>query len=69
MNIRKAAVSGKLKQLVRYTIKRFDEIEIKIRQQQKLKKNVAQGVILADLNGVNAVQHVNFVCKYTVKFF
>jgi len=61
-DFRRAAVSGKLKRLNRYFDKMLDEVEIKVRVQQNLKQNVTQGVLLFDLNKVNAVQHVNFVC-------
>jgi len=62
-DIRKAAVSGKLKTLNRYWDKKMDEIDIRIRMEQKLKRNVSQGVLLGDFSGVNAVQQVNFLGK------
>jgi len=65
-DIRKAAVSGTMKKLNRYFDKKLDEIEIQIRMEQKLKRNVSQGVLLCDLRDVDAVQHVNFVSKLTL---
>jgi len=49
--------------LNRYFDKMCDEVEMQIRMEQKLKRNVTQGVILANLNSINAVQHVNLFSK------
>jgi len=58
-DIRKQAISGNLKKLNRYFDKMCDEVEIQIRMEQKLKRNVTQGVIRDMLKSINAVQHVN----------
>ena len=57
-DIRKAALSGKSKKLVRWVLKLFDEARIKVREEQLKGNKVTRFIMLHNEDGANVVTNV-----------
>ncbi|ODN02368.1 SEC14-like protein 2 [Orchesella cincta] len=61
-NIRKAAVSGQLDRLIRWTYKYFEDGSKRVRKLQQEGKNVTQFSVVTNIEGINPVTYTCPIC-------